>query len=175
MASAGRHVSPVHPAAFDHAEIQAVTPKDDEEVRGAAIELLSRRTGETAPTISKTETVAGDAGVVETFNFHGHEVRIVKRDGEPWFVAVDVCAVLGLDNIPKAVSRLDDDERNTITIGKGNRGNPNKTVISESGLYSLVLRSNKPEAKTFKRWVTGDVLPCLGEINPAKQDYSFFH
>lgn len=93
--------------------------------------------------------------------FEGHDIRIVDQSGEPWFVAADVCAVLGLANVTRALSALDDDERNTLTISQGNRGNPNVNVISESGLYALIVRSNKPEAKAFRRWVTHEVLPAI--------------
>lgn len=87
-------------------------------------------------------------------------VRAVMIDGEPWFVAADVCAALHLPDTHKAVARLDDDEkgRNSIpTLG----GDQEMTVVNEPGLYSLVLGSRKPEAKRFKRWVTHEVLPSI--------------
>ena len=65
-----------------------------------------------------------------------------------------MCRALGLGNSRMATDRLDDDEKNTVSLTDGNRGNPNMTVISESGLYTLVLSSRKPEAKAFKRWIT---------------------
>lgn len=89
-------------------------------------------------------------------------VRVVEIDGEPWFVAKDVCQVLGLENNREAVSGLDDDEKRSIRISDGTSpqgGNPNMTVISESGLYALVFRSRKPKARAFSKWVRGDVLP----------------
>lgn len=89
------------------------------------------------------------------------EVRTLTKDGEIWFVAKDVCDALGIGNSRKAVSSLDDDEKNTVTISDGTSGNPNMTVINEPGLYSLVLRSRKPEAKKFKRWITHDVIPSI--------------
>jgi prophage antirepressor-like protein len=87
-------------------------------------------------------------------------VRIVLVNDEPWFVAADVCAVLDLKNVAMAVRHLDDDEKgisNVDTLG----GNQLLTIISESGFYILVLRSRKPEAKPFRRWVTGEVLPTI--------------
>lgn len=87
-------------------------------------------------------------------------MRVVKIDGEPWFVAMDVCAVLGISAYRDALSRLDEDERGSVmldTLG----GAQAVAAINESGLYSLVLRSRKPEAKRFKKWVTGAVLPAI--------------
>lgn len=83
------------------------------------------------------------------------------NDGEPWFVAKDICEILGVINSRDAIARLDDDEKNTVVLTDGNRGNPNKTVVNEAGFYNLVLSSRKPEAHAFKRWVTHDVLPAI--------------
>ena len=88
-------------------------------------------------------------------------VRTIMEGNDPWFVGKDVCDCLGLTNTTRAFSNLDDDEKNTITISKGTPGNPESTVISESGLYSLILRSRKKEAKEFKRWVTHEILPTI--------------
>lgn len=88
-------------------------------------------------------------------------VRVVERDGEPWFVAADVCKALDVGNPAQALTRLDDDEKNTIILNEGIPGNPTKAIVSESGLYTLVLGSRKPEAKQFKRWVTHDVIPAV--------------
>jgi len=87
-------------------------------------------------------------------------LRVLDRDGETWFVLVDVCLALGIANSRDAVSRLDDDERgvaNTDTLG----GQQSVTIVSEAGLYSLILSSRKSKAKAFKRWVTHEVLPTL--------------
>lgn len=70
----------------------------------------------------------------------GLTLRVIERDGDPWFVAKDVCAALGMDDVSTAVYSLDGDERITVRIPEGKRGNPNKTLVSEPGLYSLVLR-----------------------------------
>lgn len=88
------------------------------------------------------------------------KVRVVEWNGEPWFVAVDVCRVLGLDDTGRAVSRLDDDELTRIKIGSGGQMRE-AYAVNESGLYALVLGSRKPEAKAFKRWVTHEVLPAI--------------
>lgn len=101
-----------------------------------------------------------------TFDFDEQAVRVVTRDGEPWFVAADVCRVLGIANSRDAVSRLEDDERqmvnlNTVGNSDGIRGNPNATIVSESGLYALIFTSTKPEARRFRKWVTSEVLPSL--------------
>lgn len=83
------------------------------------------------------------------------------ENDEPWFVAKDVCDALGLGNVGQALARLDEDEKSSITLNDGTPGNPNKAIVSEPGLYALVLASRKPEARAFKRWVTHEVLPAL--------------
>lgn len=88
------------------------------------------------------------------------EIRTVDLQGEPWFVASDVCKILDLGNTSQALSRLDEDEKNTIILNEG-IGNPNKSIVNEYGLYNLVLTSRKKEAKEFKRWVTHEVLPSI--------------
>ena len=85
-------------------------------------------------------------------------VRVAILDGEPWWFAADVCAVLDLGNPRQAVVRLDEDEKSTVS---SNDGGPNRNVVSEAGLYALVLGSRKPEAKAFKRWITHEVLPSI--------------
>ena len=89
------------------------------------------------------------------------EIGAVELKGNTWFVARDVCRALEIANSRDAVARLDEDEKITVVLADGNRGNPNMTVINESGLYSLVLSSRKPEAKAFKRWITHEVLPSI--------------
>ena len=89
------------------------------------------------------------------------EVRTVLQDGEPWFVAVDVCRALEIANSRDAVSRLDADEKNTLVLTDGIRGNPQKVIVNEPGLYALVLSSRKSEAKAFKRWITHEVIPSI--------------
>lgn len=88
-------------------------------------------------------------------------VRIILQDNEPWFVAKDVCDCLEIVNSRHALSRLDEDEKNSVVLNDGIAGNPTKAIVNEYGLYSLVLSSRKPEAKEFKRWVTHEVLPSI--------------
>lgn len=94
-----------------------------------------------------------DTNQITRFDFHGANVRLLTDEqGEPWFVAKDICDVLELTNVGEALRALDDDEKNTIRIYEGTAGNPYKATISESGFYRLVLRSRKPVAKEFQRW-----------------------
>ena len=92
-------------------------------------------------------------------------VRTVTINGEPWFVAADVCNALDIGNPSQAISRLDDDEKVTLTTNEGHSGKLGGAqmlnVISEAGLYSLILKSRKPEAKVFKRWITHEVIPDI--------------
>jgi len=93
------------------------------------------------------------------FQFEQHEVRVVEIDGEPWWIAMDVAESLGYSEAYKMTSRLDEDEKQNLQIGGfGNRG---VTIINESGLYTAVLGSEKPEAKRFKKWITSEVLPAI--------------
>lgn len=87
-------------------------------------------------------------------------IRIVTKDGEPWFVARDVCKVLEITKVDSAIRNLDADEKGAHTVSTPG-GNQEMTIVSEAGLYSLILRSRKPEAKAFKRWVTHEVLPSI--------------
>lgn len=94
------------------------------------------------------------------FIFDTLPVRAVLRDGEPWFVAADVAAVLEYRDAPNMTRNLDDDEKGTQIVSTL-RGAQEMTVISESGLYAAILKSRKPEAQRFRRWVTGEVLPSI--------------
>jgi prophage antirepressor-like protein len=104
---------------------------------------------------------------LQVFNFEGfRRVRVILRDGEPWFVAKDVCDILGLGNPSEALRNLDEDEvfglRNSEAKTLGFRhATTGVNLVSESGLYTLIMRSNKPEAKAFRRWVTHEVLPAI--------------
>ena len=88
-----------------------------------------------------------------------HDVRTIQIDGEPWFIAADVCKVLGLQNPTTSLKPLDKSEKAKSVIGIGRGSKP--LIISESGLYKLIMRSDKPEAKLFQDWVTRDVLPSI--------------
>ena len=96
------------------------------------------------------------------FNFKGQQVRTVLVDDQPMFVGKDVAEVLGYSNTRDALNaHVDTEDKNTVAIHDGNKGNPNQTIINESGLYSLVLSSKLPTAKEFKHWVTHEVLPSI--------------
>ena len=98
---------------------------------------------------------------ITVFNYKTQSVRTVTRaDGAPWWVARDVCDVLDIKKVDRAVIGLDDDEKDTHTVSTPG-GNQELTIVSEPGLYSLILRSRKPEARQFKRWVTHEVLPTI--------------
>ena len=89
------------------------------------------------------------------------EVRTLTIDGEPYFVGKDVAEILGYSNSRKAIAdHVDEEDKNTVTIRDG-KGNPNQTVINESGLYSLILSSKLPAAKKFKHWITAEVIPSI--------------
>jgi hypothetical protein len=88
------------------------------------------------------------------------EIRTVEQGGDTWFIANDVCRALELDNSRQALSRLDEDEKD-VTLNDTLGGMQTMAIINESGLYSLVLSSRKPEAKAFKRWITHEVLPAI--------------
>lgn len=97
---------------------------------------------------------------IQVFNYNSVEVRTIQNDGEPWFVLKDVCNVLHIGNSRDVVARLDQDEKGVgqiDTLG----GKQEMTIINESGLYNVILRSDKPEAKPFRKWVTSEVLPTI--------------
>jgi prophage antirepressor-like protein len=94
------------------------------------------------------------------FNYHGNQVRTIIKDGEPWFVAADTCDILAIVNASQAVQRLDDDEKGiclTDTLG----GVQEMITVNEPGLYTLIFSSRKKAAKTFKRWITHEVIPSI--------------
>lgn len=100
--------------------------------------------------------------VIDLFQYQGNKFRhLIDERGDPWIVAADVCSILDIANVSDAVEKLDEDERNTIAINEGIRGNPNRLFVNEPGLYRLIFQSRKPEAKAFTRWVTHEVLPSI--------------
>lgn len=108
---------------------------------------------------------------IQNFAFEEHLVRVVDRDGAPWFVGKDVCNALGISKHRDALSTLDPDERASSTtdpLGAG--GAQEMTIVSEPGVYRLVFRSRKPEAERFKRWLAHEVLPQIrktGRYGPS--------
>lgn len=110
------------------------------------------------PSILKEEKLATDIQIFKNEQFG--QIRVVERDGEPWFVAVDICGALDIANSRDALTRIDEDEKGvalTDTLG----GAQEVAVVNEPGLYSLVLGSRKSEARAFKRWITHDVIPAI--------------
>jgi len=112
---------------------------------------------------------------IQMFKFDNkQEIRVVQGDdGEPWFVAADLCQSLGIVNVSQALTRLDEEEIDDI-ISNDTAGRPNQyKIVSEPGMYSLVMASKKPESKRFKRWVTSEVLPAIrktGSYSMVKQE-----
>lgn len=97
---------------------------------------------------------------IQIFNYQDNQVRTIERDGEPWFVLKDVCDVLGLTDTNRTAERLDPDELTRTKLVSGGQGRE-MYIINESGLYNVILRSDKPEAKPFRKWVTSEVLPSI--------------
>lgn len=114
---------------------------------------------------------------LQLFNFKGNQVRTVTINDDPYFVGKDVAEILGYANTRDALSKhVDSEDKNTVAIHDGiKRGNPNQTVINESGLYSLILGSKLPQAKEFKRWVTSDVLPAIRKHGAYMTDEKAFN
>ena len=108
--------------------------------------------------------------------YKDNQLRVIDKNGDPWFVAKDVCEILELGNTSQAVSYLDDDEKG-ISINDTPSGRQEMLIVSESGLYSLIFRSRKDEAKNFRRWVTHEVLPSIrktgGYSQESFKDYVF--
>ena len=100
---------------------------------------------------------------LQVFSYEGSEIRTVQLGGEPWWVLKDICDALQLSNPSVIADRLDEDEKAKVEPKQylGSRSNEPATVISESGLYNVILLSRKPEAKKFKRWITHEVLPTI--------------
>jgi anti-repressor protein len=98
---------------------------------------------------------------LQIFNFEGKQTRVVLINGEPWWVLKDVCDAVDLGSPHKVAERLDDDERNQIPVIDSIGRLQNTAIINESGLYNVILRSDKPEAKKFRKWITSEVLPAI--------------
>lgn len=97
---------------------------------------------------------------LQTFTYNQTQVRTIDKAGELWFVLADVCRVLGISNYRDTAARLDEDERVSVrvdTLG----GKQKMVAVNESGLYNVILRSDKPQAKPFRKWVTAEVLPAI--------------
>jgi len=107
---------------------------------------------------------------LKVFNYESNEVRTIMRDGEPWFVLKDVCRILDISDHKVVARRLDKDEvcQTPITDSMGRK--QDTTIINESGLYDVILRSDKPEARPFRKWVTGTVLPAIRKTGSYSAD-----
>lgn len=112
---------------------------------------------------------------LQTFAYGETPVRVIDLEGEPWWVLADVCRVLDLSNPSKVAMRLDEDEKQSVQFNPNSElglGHNGATVINEPGLYSVILRSDKPQARDFKRWVTHEVLPAIrktGQYAPQRE------
>ena len=105
-----------------------------------------------------------------TFNFNALPVRVVEREGEPWFLVRDVCDALGISNVTDATRNIKDDRKLRLNLGLPGRA---PLAVSEAGLYDLVLQSRKPEAVKFKEWVTpGDIHGSVSLCEPLRASAS---
>ena len=127
-----------------------------EEMREKSSKLLSQLTDVTEK--MKNSTKQNGVEIFKSDDFG--DIRVVYRDGDPWFVAADVCKSLNINNVGNATAKLDDDEKGVHsmdTLG----GEQKVSIISEAGMYSIILLSRKPKAKAFKRWITHEVIPSI--------------
>lgn len=98
---------------------------------------------------------------LQLFKNDSFQIRIIKKEGNPWFHAGDCCKNLELDNVGQALTRLDNDEKDEIISNDVVGRKQNMWFVNEPGFYSLVVSSRKPEAKEFKRWITHDIIPSI--------------
>ena len=110
----------------------------------------------------------------QLFKFQDKQIRVFNTDGTPYFVARDVCICLDLEDVHKALDRVDEDDTTSIRVTDAIGREQLTRCVNESGLYALILGSKKPESKAFKKWVTSEVLPSIRatggySINPAYQ------
>lgn len=125
------------------------------------VKAMAECTGCSADEILGVEKKGEDENEIRVWNYESSEVRTVQVNGEPWFVLSDVCKVLELSTPARVAERLEKDEvSQTHTIDRMGR-EQKTTIINESGLYTVILRSDKPQAKPFRKWVTSEVLPSI--------------
>ena len=98
---------------------------------------------------------------LQIFHYNGNEVRTIQKDGEPWWVLKDVCGILEIADVRRVAERLDVDEWSQTPVTDSLGRQQNTYIVNESGLYNVILRSDKPEAKPFRKWVTNEVLPSI--------------
>lgn len=108
------------------------------------------------------------------FDYEGNQLRTVTKDNDTWFVAKDVCDILGLEQVTRAMDRLGDDERGLVKVTHPQSLNKyiDVNAVNEPGLYQLILASTKPEAKAFKRWITHEVIPQIRKTGSYSQPMS---
>ena len=132
------------------------------------------------PVVSQKEIFKAEEGDISVIKFEGYTVRIVNVYGEPWFIAKDICAALDIVNSRDALKSLDDDEKNTVALIYGNRGNPNHGVVAESGFYKLIARSRKAStpgtfAHRFSNWVFREVIPSIRKTGSYGVPFAFLN
>lgn len=125
---------------------------------------------------TKSNGQATDLIKVFTYNQESTSIRVQVVNNEPWFVAKDVCDVLDHSNHKMAIKALDEDEVSSVYLTDALGRKQDTKVVNESGLYSLIFQSRKPEAKSFRKWVTSEVLPAIRKngyygLKQTKQDY----
>lgn len=113
------------------------------------------------------------SNALNVFAFESHAVRVIEREGAPWFIATDIASILGYRNAPDMVRMLDTDEAATHIVRSRSANDVvqerETTVISESGLYACILKSRRDEAKVFRKWVTAEVLPSIRKTGSYQQ------
>lgn len=144
----------------------SLKPKNDKTPKAATNEVskLSATTKELTMKI-----IAKEKSEFTIFRFGDSQIRVIDKSGEPWFVAADICKAIEIGNPTEAIRRLDEDEKDTLSLTEGMRkgvGNPEVNIVSESGMYTLVLRCRDAVNKgsvphAFRKWVTAEVLPAI--------------
>ncbi|GLY61408.1 hypothetical protein Pcaca05_22650 [Pectobacterium carotovorum subsp. carotovorum] len=132
------------------------------------------------PENSQSDIFRASEQDISVINFEGMKVRIVNIHGEPWFIAKDVCDALEVVNSRDALTALDPDEKNTVALTYGIRGNPNHGAVSESGFYKLIARSRKVTtpgtfAHRFSNWVFREVIPSIRKTGSYGVPWAFLH
>lgn len=135
-------------------------------------------TSQTHPEFESDDILNINSDDISFIRFEGVQVRIVKVNNEPWFIAKDVCNALELTNSRVALLALDSDEKNTVSLTYGIKGNPKRSIVSESGFYKLIARSRKATTKgtfahRFTNWVFRDVIPSTRINQTAENVFAF--
>lgn len=102
-----------------------------------------------------------DENKIQVWNYESSEIRTIQKDGEPWFVLADVCKVLEISHVKDTATRIDEDDIGQTEVIDRMGRSQKVWIINESGLYTVILRSDKPQAKPFRKWVTSEVLPSI--------------